>query len=150
MDIMELDDINLAIIKHLRSGRKSFRKIAEELDITVNTVKARVARLNREGAFEIMGLVDPDRVSRHQVVIVGVKLDSMDLVEKGAAFSRLRGVVSVSVVTGRFDLLLVVLLKDGFELLEFYSQEVARVEGVQSVETFVTYKNYNLKLPYVL
>ena len=147
---MTLDDINLAIIRHLRSGRKSYREIAEDLDISVNTVKARVARLMREGVLDIVGAIDPDRLSRHQFAFVGVKLASMDLMKKGEEFSLLRGVVSVSVVTGRFDLILLVLLKEGFELIEFYSQEVSRIEGVQSVETFVTYKNYNLKLPYVV
>ena len=82
--------------------------------------------------------------------MVGVKLATMDLIKKGAEFSKLKGVVSVCVVTGRFDLLLTVLLKEGFGLLEFYTQEVARLEGVQSVETFVVYKSYNLMMPYIL
>jgi Lrp/AsnC family transcriptional regulator for asnA, asnC and gidA len=82
--------------------------------------------------------------------MVGVKLATMNLVEKGAEFSALKGVVSVSVVTGRFDLMMVVLLKEGFGLLEFYTQEVARIDGIQSVETFVIYKSYNLKVPYIL
>ncbi len=62
---------------------------------------------------------------------------------------RLRGVVSVRVVTGRFDLIRVVLLEEGFDLLEFYTEEVSRLEGVQSLETFVVYKSYNLKIPYI-
>jgi hypothetical protein len=52
----------------------------------------------------------------------------MNLVKKGEEFSKLRGVVSVSVVTGRFDLILIVLLKEGFGLLEFYTEEVAQLE----------------------
>jgi Lrp/AsnC family transcriptional regulator for asnA, asnC and gidA len=53
-------------------------------------------------------------------------------------------------VTGRFDLILVVLLKEGYGMLEFYTEEVARIKDVQSVETFVVYKSYGLKLPYIL
>jgi Lrp/AsnC family transcriptional regulator for asnA, asnC and gidA len=83
------------------------------------------------------------------VVIVGVKLDTMELVTKGEEFSRLRGVVSVGVVTGRFDLLVTVLFKEGFGLLEFYTEEMSRLKDVQSVETFVVYKGYNLKVPYI-
>ena len=41
---MKIDETNLAIIKHLREGRKSFQKIAEDLSITENTVRARVNR----------------------------------------------------------------------------------------------------------
>jgi Lrp/AsnC family transcriptional regulator for asnA, asnC and gidA len=35
-------------------------------------------------------------------------------------------------------------------LLEFYTEEVSKIKDVQSVETFVVYKSYNLKVPYVL
>ncbi|MDH3799134.1 MAG: Lrp/AsnC family transcriptional regulator [Desulfobacterales bacterium] len=147
---MNIDKTNLAIIKHLRNGRKSYQKIARDLAVSENTVRTRVQKLIEEGILDINGVVNPESMDGHRVVIVGVKLQSMDLVNKGKEFSNLKGVVSVSVVTGRFDLIIVVLLKSGFGLLEFYTEEVSRITDVQSVETFVVYKSYNLKVPYVL
>jgi Lrp/AsnC family transcriptional regulator for asnA, asnC and gidA len=147
---MNIDTINLSIIKQLRNGRKSYKKIAEELSLSENTVRTRVNKLTDEGVLEISGLVDAEAVTDHRLVIVGVKLATMELVKKGEEFSQLKGVISVSVVTGRFDLILVVLLKPGFGLLEFYTEEVSRLKEVQSVETFVVYKSYNFKVPYVL
>jgi Lrp/AsnC family transcriptional regulator for asnA, asnC and gidA len=147
---MNIDSTNLAIVKHLRDGRKSYKKIAEELSLSENTVRARVLKLMREGILEISGLVDFQAIGGHRVVMVGVKLQTMDLVKKGEEFSKIKGVVSVSVVTGRFDLILMVLLKPGFGLLEFYTEEVSKIKAVQSVETFVVYKSYNLKVPYIL
>jgi len=147
---MNIDKINLSIIKNLRDGRKSYKKIADELSLSENTVRARVNKLIDEGVLEITGLVDAEAVSDHPVVIVGVKLTTMELVKKGEEFSRLKGVISVNVVTGRFDLILIVLLKPGFGLLEFYTEEVSKLSDVQSVETFVVYKSYNLKVPYIL
>ena len=148
--IMNIDKTNLAIIKHLRNGRKSYKKIAQDLRVSENTVRTRVQKLIDEGVLEISGLVNPETIDGHRVVMVGVKLQSMDLVNKGKEFSNLRGVISVSVVTGRFDLILMVFLKSGFGLLEFYTEEVSKLQDVQSVETFVVYKSYNLKVPYVL
>ncbi len=147
---MNFDQINLSIIKHLRSGRKSYKKIADKLSVSENTVRNRVQNLIDNGILEITGLVDPEAIGGHRVVMVGVKLKTMDLVKKGEEFSKLKGVISVSVVTGRFDLILMVLLKTGFGLLEFYTEEVSKLEDVQSVETFVVYKSYNLKIPYVI
>ena len=147
---MKIDKTNLAIIKHLRNGRISFQKIARQLTVSENTVRTRVQKLTEEGVLDINGVINPESIDGHRVVIVGVKLQSMDLVNKGKEFSNLKGVVSVSVVTGRFDLILVVLLRSGFGLLEFYTDEVSRIQDVQSVETFVVYKSYNLKVPYVL
>ncbi len=146
---MKVDKLNISIVRHLREGRKSYKIIAEDLGVSENTVRSRVSKLEDEGVLEIVGLVDPETVPRHRVVMVGVKLTTMDLVKKGEEFSHVRGVVSVSVVTGRFDLILMVLLKEGFGLLEFYTEEVSRLEGVQSVESFVVYKSYNLKVPYI-
>ena len=147
---MNIDKTNLAIIKHLRNGRKSYQKIARDLSVSENTVRTRVKKLMGEGVLDISGLVNPETIDGHRTVMVGVKLQSMDLVNKGEEFNNLKGVVSVSVVTGRFDLILIVLLKSGFGLLEFYTEEVSKIKDVQSVETFVVYKSYNLKVPYVL
>lgn len=147
---MKIDKTHIAIIRHLRDGRKSFKKIAQELNLSENTVRARVNKLVEEGILDISGVVNPDAIPRHRVVMVGVKLKTMDLVNKGEEFSRLPGVVSVSVVTGRFDLILIVMLKERYDLLEFYTEAVSRIEDVQSVETFVVYKSYNLKVPYIL
>jgi Lrp/AsnC family transcriptional regulator, regulator for asnA, asnC and gidA len=147
---MKIDDINIAIIRQLRNGRTPIKTIAESLNIAENTVRARIARMEEEGILEIAGMVDSEKLQHHRLVMVGVKLSTMNLVDKGAEFSKLKGVVSVSVVTGRFDLILIVLLKEDFGLLEFYTQEVSRLTNVQSVETFVVYKSYNLKVPYIL
>ena len=147
---MKIDETSIEICKHLRNGRKSFKKIAGQLKVSENTIRAKVNRLVEEGILDITGLVDPEAVPGHQVVIIGVKLDTMELVAKGKEFSTLQGVVSVSVVTGRFDLILVVLLKEDFSLLRFFTQEVSKVGQVQSVESFVVYKGYNLKVPYIL
>ncbi len=146
---MKIDALNISIIRHLREGRKSYKIIAEDLGVSENTIRSRVNKLESEGVLDITGLVNPEAIPLHRIVMVGVKLDTMDLVKKGEEFSRVRGVVSVSVVTGRFDLILVVLLKDGFGLLEFYTEEVSKLDEVQSVETFVVYKSYNLKVPYI-
>jgi Lrp/AsnC family transcriptional regulator for asnA, asnC and gidA len=147
---MKMDAVNISIIKELRDGRRSFKKVAESLGLAENTVRSRVNRLLEEGVLEISGLVDPEAIPGHRVVLVGVKLSTMNLVQKGEEFSKLKGVVSVSVVTGRYDLILMVLLKDGFDLLDFYTKEVYRLKDVRSVETFVIYDSYNLKVPYIL
>ena len=147
---MKIDETSLAIIKHLREGRKSFQKIAEDLSITENTVRARVGKLVDEGVLEIAGLVDPEAIQGHRIALVGIKLNSMDLVTKGKEISLLKNVVSVCVVTGRYDLFLTVLLNDENDLLRFYTEQVSQVKDVQSAETFVVYKSYRLKVPYIL
>ena len=144
---MLLDITNLAIINHLKDGRSSFKKIAEALSLAEGTVRSRVKKLTDEGVLSISGLVNPEALPDQQIVMVGVRVKGMDLVTKGEEFSRLRGVISVCVVTGQFDLIVTAMLSKDFGLLEFFTQEVATIDNVRSVETFVVYKSFNLKVP---
>jgi len=144
---MDIDATNLAIINHLKDGRASFKKIAEELSLAEGTVRSRVKKLIAEGILSISGLVNPESLPDQQIVMVGVRVKGMDLVKKGEEFSKLRGVISVCVVTGQFDLIITALLSKEFGLLEFFTQEVATIDNVRSVETFVVYKSFNLKVP---
>ncbi len=144
---MIIDEINLAIIRHLKDGRVPFKKIADSLGVSEGTVRTRVRKLTDEGVLDIAGLVDPEAIPDLGVVMVGVKVKDMDLVKKGEEFSKLKGVTSVCVVTGRYDLIVTVLLTKDFTMLRFYTEEVSTIENVQSVESFVVYKSFNLKLP---
>ena len=147
---MKIDEINRKIIRQLRDGRKSFGEIAKKLSVTPNTVRGRVKKLVANGVLDITGVIDPGKMDNHFLAIVGVKLRNMNLVKKGEEFSKLKGVISVGIVTGQFDLIVVVLINNDFGLLDFLTKEVSKVSEVLSTETFVVYKTFNLKVPYML
>lgn len=147
---MQIDAVNIEIIRHLKDGRKSYKLIAQELSITENTVRSRVNKLIEEGILEISGNVRADVIRGHSLLYLGVKLKTMDLQEKAREFSKLKGVVSAGIVTGRYDLILQVLLSEDYNLLEFITVQVAKIKDVQTVESFVVYEGYNLKVPYIL
>jgi Lrp/AsnC family transcriptional regulator for asnA, asnC and gidA len=42
------------------------------------------------------------------------------------------------------------MLKPGFDLLEFFTKEMGKINDVLATETFVMYKNFNFKIPYVV
>ena len=147
---MKINQIDIDIMRHIRDGRKSLKKIADAINLSENTVRKRLNKMIDEEVLEISGLVDPTAIPGHLVVLVGVKLSTMELVKRGEDFNKLKGVVSANVVTGRYDLILMVLLNENFSLLNFYTEEVSRIKDVQSVETFVIYKSYNSKVPYIL
>lgn len=149
-ETMQIDTVNIEIIRHLKDGRKSYKLIAQDLSITENTVRARVNKMIDDGILEISGNVRVDVLRGHSLLYLGVKLQTMDLQEKAREFSQLRGVVSAGIVTGRYDLILQVLLSEDYSLLEFITGQVAKIKDVQTVESFVVYEGYNLKVPYIL
>ncbi len=149
---MKIDEMNISIIKQLRDGRKSYSAIAEELSVTENTVRSRVNKLIEENVLEVTGLVDPESLPGVQIVLMGVKLKTMDLGRKAEEFTRLKGVISAAVITGRYDLLVQVLLNEDeeYSLLEFFTKELVKIAEIQDVETFVVYQAYGLRVPYIL
>jgi Lrp/AsnC family transcriptional regulator for asnA, asnC and gidA len=147
---MKVDELNLQIVRHLREGRKSFKKIAEELNITENTVRSRVTRMLDSGLVDIAGRVSTSDLPGHQLIMVGINLSTHALVETAEDFTRLRGVISARLVTGRYDVILEVMVNEEFRLVQFLSKELEKIKGIQSVETFVVYEGYNDKVPYVL
>ena len=149
---MKLDDTNIAIIKELRNGRKAFSSIADKIGITENTVRSRVNKLIEDGVLQISGLVDPQYIPEMQVVVMGIKLSTLDLEDKAKEMLHLKGVISVMVVTGRYDLIvqLATSTQDDQSLLNFFKNELSKVKGVSDVETFVVYQSHNYMIPYML
>ena len=147
-----IDDTNKAIIKALGDGRRPYSAVAEELGITENTVRSRVNRMIDDGILRITALVNPAEMPGIQVVVMGVKLKTMELERKAREFSALRGVFSASVVTGRYDLIVQLQLAEdeGLSLLDFFKSELVKVAEVQEVETFVVYQSHQLWIPYCI
>jgi len=147
---MDIDETNIAILRHLKDGRKSYKLIADALSLTENTIRSRVNKLIEEDILKFSGSVEIDALAGHNLLYLGIKLKSMDLQYKALEFSKLKGVVSAGIVTGRYDIILQVLLGRDYNLLEFITEQVAKIEDVQTVESFIVYKGYNLKVPYIL
>ena len=97
----KLDDTNMEIIRHLRDGRKAYAAIADELDITENTVRSRANKLVDDKVLSFRGLVNPEYMPSLQIAIMGIKVSTMDLEKKAQELSKLRGVINCCIVTGK-------------------------------------------------
>ncbi len=148
----KLDDTNMEIIRHLRDGRKAYAAIADELDITENTVRSRANKLVDDKVLSFRGLVNPEYMPSLQIAIMGIKVSTMDLEKKAQELSALRGVINCCIVTGRYDLILQLELSEdeNCSLLNFFKNELTRIGDISSVETFVVYQSHNLEVPYLL
>jgi len=43
---------------------------------------------------------------------------------------------------------MLVFIKEEFGISEFYTEEISKIRGIESVENFVVQKSFNLKVPY--
>lgn len=146
----KIDKTELEIIRHLQDGRKSFKEIGQAVGLSEATVRTKVNRMTEEGLVAIKATVSArDMGAGYQAAYVGVTLNSPALKKTAEAMANLPGVVSVALVTGRFDLMLTVMLTPDFELMDFFNVMLEEFsESIRGNETLIIYEGVNIKMPY--
>jgi Lrp/AsnC family transcriptional regulator, regulator for asnA, asnC and gidA len=142
--VHDLDERDWAIIELLRAGTISNSAVAKELGVSEGMIRQRIKRLRELGILSLRGLINPEILANRQVVWLGANVvESHLLAQKAEEISRLKDVLSVSIVSGRFDLVIELLLDSHHGLVDFLIEELSQVEGIGRTESFVTLKTYS-------
>ncbi len=120
-------------------GQASAGELAARLGVTAPTIRTRMKSLIAQGLLRVAGLVDPFQVKGLTVALVGIKLMShMQLDKKLTEIAALPDVNWAAVVTGRYDILVeIVLCEDISGLYDFLDRDLSGVGGIASSESFV-------------
>ena len=146
----KIDKIGVEIVKLLQQGRRSFKDIGQALGLSEATIRSKVSKMIQEGLVDIKALVaTKDMEVGHQTAYIGVRLKSPAIKTIAEALAELPGVISVAMVTGRYDLILTIMLTPDFGLIEFFNTMLVKYsDSISSNETFLVYEQVNLKTPY--
>lgn len=138
-----LDIQDRRLLKTLtRDGQLSAGRVAEELGVTAPTARSRMKNLITNGVLKIVGLIDPMRTAGLTVALVGISLQShQQLDEKLEQISLLDRVNWCAVVTGRYDILVEIVCADIADLYDFLNEDLSRLGGINSSESFVVMKS---------
>lgn len=127
-----------AIIRLLQqNARVSYAELSRATGIPESTVRRRMDRLQQRGVIEFTMLADPSRLGYDLRAMIGLKVELGRLEEIAAAIRGMDEVIFAGFVTGSFDVLLQVVVRSQEALMEFLTQRLATVDGIQSTETFV-------------
>ncbi|HUI70014.1 MAG TPA: Lrp/AsnC family transcriptional regulator [Spirochaetia bacterium] len=141
---MQPDDTDWKIISILKTGDVSNNAIADTLGVSEGTVRARLKRLKEAGILQVRALINPDVLSNKQLVIVAVRVAESKLLEKKAEeLAGLENVLSVSIASGRYDLIAEVLVDSNRGLVQFLTEELSTIDGILASESFIMLKSYN-------
>jgi len=130
-----------------RSGRHSAAELAERLSSTEEKVLEQIAAWEKDGTIAgYQAVVDPEAAGDEDVsAFIEVKMTP----ERGGGFDRLAKrisgfdqVVSCYLLSGGYDLLLVVEGKDLMEVARFVSGKLSSMAGVLSTATHFRLKTY--------
>ena len=140
---MQPDSTDWKIIDILREGYETNNAIGRRLSLSEGTVRQRIKRLKDAGILRIRGLINPEVLENRQVAVIGMRVAESRLLDvKAREIAALAGVLSVSLVSGRYDLMVEVLVDSNQGLVRFLTEELSRVKDIAQTETFLNLKSY--------
>ena len=129
-----IDDIDRAIIAELRKdGRATNQQIANELELTAATVSTRIKRMEDANKLRVVAVSDFSAHGYNLLMQVAVEVDGRSAAEVAAELAELPEVFAVHLVTGRYDIDMLVALRDYDELSELMLNRLAGVSGIRSM-----------------
>ncbi len=141
---IQLDETDWRIIDILRGAHVSNNAIAKEVGLSEGAIRQRLRKLKDSGVMVVRGMINPDILANQQIAMIAVNVAESALLEKKAEeISKLDCVQSVNITTGRYDLMVEILVDSNKGLVQFLTEELSRVNGVSSTESFLFLKGYN-------
>ena len=143
-----MDKVDLQIILLLgENGRISNREMARRTGVSEGTVRKHLGRLFRNGDLRISAEVNIETFPELYIALVGVKIDGRHLTECAAEVEKLPSVLTTLIVTGRYDLIAIVLAHSHQTLVDFVTNQLSHIPGVKDSETYVSLRNYGQWIP---
>ena len=140
---MQPDPLDWKIINILSQKYVPNSTVAKKLSVTEGTIRQRLKRLQNGGVLKIRALRDPSILENQQMAIIAAtQMEAKHLDKKAQEISELENVLSVSIVSGRYDFLIEVLVESNRGLVSFLTERLSTIGGISKTETFVILKSY--------
>jgi Lrp/AsnC family transcriptional regulator for asnA, asnC and gidA len=142
---MKIDEVDMKIIAILEeNGRTANNEIASRLHISEGTVRNRIKKLTESGFLRVKGLTNPNKRTDKQLIFILASLEvTKNWEEVAEKVAKLPAVKSVSMITGRFDLIIKLFIEP-HNLIQFLTQDLSRVGSIASTESLVTIKTFGM------
>lgn len=141
---MQPDKIDWQIIELLSEQHETNTTIAKELDVSEGMIRQRIKKLQDAGIIKIRALTNPEILENQQLAIVTANVSESKLLDKKAKeILELGNVISVSILSGQYDLMIEVLVDSNKGLIKFLTECLSTVDGISKTETFLVLKSCN-------
>jgi Lrp/AsnC family transcriptional regulator for asnA, asnC and gidA len=141
---MQPDKVDWKIINLLSKQNETNTTIANELGVSEGMVRQRIKKLQDAGIVKIRALRNPEVLENQQLAMVTVNIAEPRLLEaKAKEILKIKNVLSVSILSGQYDLIIEVLVDSNTGLIKFISKQLSGIGGITKTETFVTLKSFN-------
>lgn len=131
-----IDDLDRKLILELQKGRYSrYASLAKELQVSQSTVSRRINRLMKEKLVRIVALPNIRALGYEADAFICMNVDVSKIEDICEKLGTYPNVYTVSVVFGRWDIVISVLFYSLDLLTEFIKKDLSHIEGIRRIET---------------
>ncbi len=133
-----LDELDKKLILELqKDGRKNYTELASILGVVEGTIRRRVKRLIDQDLIKIVAIPNIAKLGYALVAMMGFHIRMENLRQVADKISKNQCVCYSVFVTGRYDLMAIVISHSPQELSQLIENEFSIIPGVQGTETFI-------------
>jgi Lrp/AsnC family transcriptional regulator for asnA, asnC and gidA len=129
-----VDDIDRNIVAQLRiNGRATNQQIAVNLGLTAATVSTRIRRMEDADKLRVVAVSDFAAHGYNVLMEMAIEVDGRPASEVAAELAEFDEVFAAHLVTGRYDIDMLVVLRDFDELSGLLFEKFSKVRGIRSI-----------------
>lgn len=133
-DKFEIDAVDRQIIAELRAdGRVTNQQIAAHLGLTAATVSSRIKRMEDADKLRVVAVSDFSAHGVNVLMEVAIEVDGRPASDVADELAQLPEVFAAHLVTGRYDIDLLVALRGFEDLPDLMMKRFAKVRGIRSM-----------------
>ena len=148
----KVDKIDQKILSELTNDSSiSIPRLSEKINVNSSVVYSRIKRLIKKKLIERFTIEINDKELGYGVKsLTGINMDSKQRDNVIQELFKIQGVREVSEVTGRFDILVTMHAENLGEMYRIVSDNIGKIEGVISSESFIEMKTRKKQMSYML
>ena len=147
-----MDKTDLKILSELSNDSSiSIPKLSEKINVNTSVVYSRIKRLVKSKLIKKFTIDVNDKELGFAVKsLTGINMDSKQRDVVIEELFKIPGVREISEVTGRFDILVSMFAKNLPEMHLLISEEIGKIQGIVSSESFIEMKRRKKQMPYMI
>ncbi len=147
-----MDKTDLKILSELSNDSSiSIPKLSEKINVNTSVVYSRIKRLVKTKLIKKFTIDVNDKELGYAVKsLTGINMDSKQRDVVIEELFKIPGVREISEVTGRFDILVIMFAKNLPEMHLLISEEIGKIQGIVSSESFIEMKRRKKQMPYMI
>ena len=132
------DLLNTQLISLLEeNASQTSEELARQLNVSSSTIRRRTKELIQQGIIHIVAIPDPKSIGLNMIAVIAFQVEHEYLRSVLDALKSREEVKCLYSASGRYDILALMWFSSSEQLYKFMEEDIAKLEGVKSTETFV-------------